>query len=105
MTDWQNIDHFLLQLNQQLSTLEKQKLREQFVFYINHLILHDFNRLLQILYTVDVSEQKLKSILQEKPETDAAELIADLLIERQQQKIATKKSFRQDSDISEDEQW
>jgi hypothetical protein len=105
MAEWQNIDHFLLQLNQQLSALEKLKLREQLVFFVNHLILHDFNRLTQILYTVDVSEQKLKTILQEKPQTDSAELIADLLIERQEQKIASKNSFKSNNNISEDELW
>ena len=105
MAEWQNIDHLLLQMNQQLSTLEKLKLREQLIFYINHLVLNDFNKLVQILYSVDVSEQKLKTLLQEKPQTDAAELIADLLIERQQQKIATKKSSKPNNDIAEDEKW
>src|SRR5688572_24032263 len=96
MDEWQDIDHFLLQLNDKVSLLEKQKLREQLVFFINHLLLNDFNKLVNILYRVDVNEQKMKTLLAEQPETDAAEIITDLLIQRQEQKLTTKKSFKPD---------
>ena len=103
--EWQDIDHFLLQLNDKVSMLEKLKMREQLVFFINHLLLNDFNKLVNILYHVDVSEQKLKTLLQEQPQTDAAELIADLLIQRQEQKIASKQSFKPDDDIAEEDRY
>ena len=54
---------------------------------------------------MDVNEEKLKSILRENPQTDAAEIIADLLIQRQQQKIETKQSLKKDSDIAEEDRW
>jgi hypothetical protein len=105
MTQWQTIDHLLLQLNDQVSLLEKQELREQLVFFINYLLLNDFDKLVRILYTVDVNEEKLKTILQDNPQTDAAEIITNLLIQRQQQKIETKQAFKKDTDISEEDGW
>lgn len=64
---------------------------------------HDFEKLVQLLYTVDVSEKKLKAELQDHPEKDAATLIADLLLERQAQK---KKNIPQgDEDIPDEERW
>ena len=38
--------------------------------------------MVQLLYRIDVSEGKLKKVLQENPNEDAAGLIADLIIER-----------------------
>jgi hypothetical protein len=92
----------LLQLTSQLNADE---LRQQLVLHINHLLLNDFNRLVLVLYRVDVSEKKLKELLQVNPQTDAAIIIADLLIERQQQKIKTKESFRSNDNIPDEERW
>jgi Tfp pilus assembly protein PilF len=36
----------------------------------------------QLLYRIDVSEAKLKKVLHENPNEDAAHLIADLIMER-----------------------
>ena len=73
---------------------------------INRLLIHDFDRLVAILYRVDVSEQKLKHLLQENPDADAACIIAALLIERQQQKIESRKLFsKPQDDTDENERW
>lgn len=58
---------------------------------INELINSDFEKLVQLLYRVDVDEMKLKKMLQENAGMDAGKMIALLLIERQQQKIQSKK--------------
>lgn len=52
------------------------------IIYINECIQHDFNKLVQLLYRIDVSEEKLKYILQLNPNEDAAKLIAAVIIER-----------------------
>ncbi len=52
------------------------------IAYINDCINHDFNKLVQLLYRIDVSEQKLKTILQSHPNEDAAKLIAAVIVER-----------------------
>lgn len=95
----------LLQLRKQLTETEKEGLKRQLIVHINDLLLNDFNRLVQILYRVDVSEQKLKNLLKDNPQTDAAVIIADLLIERQDQKIKTKQSFRSNDNIASEEKW
>ena len=80
----------------------QQKLSEQ----IGYLIQSDFQKLVSILYQVDVNEEKLKSLLKENPGEDAAGIIADLVIERQIQKIKSRKKFHQDDkNISDDEKW
>ena len=58
-----------------------------------------------MLYRIDVSEQKLKQLVQKKPTTDAAVIITDLLIERQEQKMKTKISFKEDDNIPDDDKW
>lgn len=74
--------------------------------YINNLIKNDFDKLITYLYRIDVNEQKLKSLLQQKPNEDAGNIIATLIIERQQQKIKTRELFTQQGrDFDEEEKW
>jgi hypothetical protein len=79
--------------------------REKLAAYINELINHDFEKLVHILYRLDVNEQKLRSAL-DASSSDAGALIAQMIIERQEQKIKTREQFRQpNSHISDDEKW
>jgi hypothetical protein len=50
--------------------------------------------LVQLLYRVDVPEKKLKAVLADHAGEDAGVLMADLMIERQQQKMEARKNFR-----------
>ncbi len=52
----------------------------------------DLHQLMQLLYRVDVDEQKLSYLLGNKPPHDAALQIAELMIERQLQKSAHRKN-------------
>lgn len=62
--------------------------------YIEHLIQTDFNRLLLILYRVDVSEQKLRSTIAHNESNQlAGHIIAILLIEREIEKIKSRKLY------------
>ncbi len=63
------------------------------IAYINECIKHDFNKLVQLLYRIDVSEEKLKYILQLNPNEDAAKLIAAVIIERLAATKAARASF------------
>ena len=72
---------------------------------INHLINSDFSRLVGILYRVDVSEQKLKSLLKQYPDAAAGSIIASLILERQEQKIESKKQFGSSTTESDEERW
>jgi len=62
---------------------------EDLAIAINELIKNDFSKLVQLLYRIDVSEAKLKYILQTHPNEDAGKLIAAVVIERL---AATKKA-------------
>lgn len=82
-----------------------EKLREAVAAQINILIAEDFNRLLSLLYRIDINEQKLKTLLAKNPDIEAALLIADLIIERQKQKIESRRKFNQPTDTDADEKW
>lgn len=80
--------------------------RQALAAKINELLLGNFQQLISILYRMDVSEAKLRLLLKENPDTDAGLIITDLVIERQAQKIKSRREFRQrDNDISEEEKW
>lgn len=72
---------------------------------INDLINNDFQKLVSILYRMDVNEARLKQLLKENPGTDAGIIIARLMIERQEQKIRSRQSFKPDLNIDDDEKW
>ena len=73
---------------------------------INDFINNDFQRLVSILYRMDVSETKLKQLLTHNPGTDAGMIIADLMIERQAEKIKSREQYRKrDENISDDDKW
>lgn len=73
---------------------------------INELINNDFQKLVSILYRMDVSEIKLKQLLNENPGTNAALIITDLMIERQAEKIRSRQQFsKRNENISDDEKW
>lgn len=73
--------------------------------HINHLIQSDFQKLVSILYRIDVSETKLKQLLKENSSIDAGLIIADLIIERLLQKIKSRQEHKRDDNISDDEKW
>jgi hypothetical protein len=83
-----------------------EEMRQKLQAIVNQIIETDFQKLVNILYRIDVNERKLKYLLQENVGEDAPVIIADLIIERQMEKIKTRKQFsRQDDDISDEEKW
>ena len=77
----------------------------QLADYVNEMILHDFTGLLNLLYRLDVSETRVRTILDEMQQEDAGKIIAAVIIERQLQKIKTKQQYKQEGEIPEDEKW
>lgn len=74
---------------------------------INYLLVHDFDKLIALLYRIDVSEKKLKEQLQANSSEDAGKIIAALVIERQLQKIKSRKEFaaRDTGEAGDEEKW
>ena len=85
--------------------ISAEEIRNKLAENINHLIIHDFNKLVSLLYRVDVNEAKLKHLLKENPGSDAGNIIADLIIERQLQKLKSRQQFRRDENIDDGEKW
>ncbi|MBS1669378.1 MAG: hypothetical protein JST58_18550 [Bacteroidetes bacterium] len=81
------------------------ELKERLADYINHLINQDFQQLVMLLYRIDVSENKLRGLLNDKPNEDAGKMIAELIIERQLQKIKTRQAFKSNEKDSSEERW
>jgi hypothetical protein len=103
--------HFIESIHQNFEidipvNIDIDALRHSLAVHINHLIEKDFEKLVRLLYRIDVYEEKLKTLLKENPTIDAGSLIADMIIERQLQKIKTREQFKQeDNSTNEDEKW
>jgi len=94
----------LIQVQAELKKIESRKITEQFKLSskdfseikskltssINNLLDSDIEGLLSLLYRIDVSEQKVKTILATADQGEMAKKIAVLIIERQIQKIITR---------------
>ncbi len=82
------------------------EIRGKLMSLINELINKDFQSLIQLLYRIDVNEKKIRHYLNEKKNQDAASVLADLIIERQLQKIESRKKFSsRNHSQSEEEKW
>ncbi|GEO09399.1 hypothetical protein [Segetibacter aerophilus] len=83
-----------------------QQLQRELAERLNYLITHDFSLVVSILYRLDISEKKLKQLLAQTREATAGDIIAELIVERQLQKIETRKAFKNNPpDIPEAERW
>ena len=81
-----------------------ESLVEELAAHVNDLITRDFQKLIFLLYRVDVNEHKLKRILKENQGLNAGTTIAELIIERELQKIKSRKHFH-NRDTNEEEKW
>ena len=79
--------------------------REELIALINKLIKDDFNTLVQLLYCIDVDEKKIRTCLQHNKNQDAAPVLANLIIERQLEKIESRRQFQQYDTESDEEKW
>jgi len=89
---------------QKYSITSKEQLKPVLSELIAYLIDHDFEKLLWILYRIDVDEEKAKKILSEHLPADAPAVLADLIITRQQKKEELKKQFEQKDQPSDDDE-
>ena len=89
-----------------LPTITENELAALLSGRINDLIRNDMNYLITALYRIDVDERKIREMLTKNKGTDAALIIAHLVIERQKQKIKTRSMFTpRVDDINEEDKW
>lgn len=86
---------------QTLSSFSREKLIE----YLNEFIKNDFSKVVHLLYRIDVSEAKLKDKLLQNSNQDAAELIADLILERLDMTKKARSQFNNTHLDDENEKW
>ena len=80
--------------------------KKELASLLNDMILHRFDLLVQLLYKIDVPEEQVKQLLREHPQSDAGMLLAELLLQRQEQKKAIlKKPTPNPTDIPEEDRW
>ena len=88
------------------ASISMNELREKLSAHLNSLIQTDFEKLVGILYRMDINEPKLKTLLKENTGSNAGLIIADLMIERQEQKVKSRQQFsKRDNNISDEEKW
>lgn len=62
--------------------------------YLNDLIVNDFNKLIGILYRIDISQEKAVAALAESVDKETGgETLARLIIDRQKEKIYYRKLY------------
>lgn len=70
-------------------------LREKLTEYLDHLVTNDFNKLISILYRIDIAQEKAMQALSENAQKETAgETLARLIIKRQLEKIETRRKYR-----------
>ncbi|HEX3009642.1 MAG TPA: hypothetical protein VHO90_18705 [Bacteroidales bacterium] len=70
------------------------ELHNQLVDQIESLLDRDYNRLLAVLYQVDIQEKDIAKSAQELPEYNHVEIIAHQIIERDLKKVLTRHYFK-----------
>ncbi|MDH5367029.1 MAG: hypothetical protein OEW67_08590 [Cyclobacteriaceae bacterium] len=68
-------------------------LKEQLTKIISFLLDKDLQRLLNAMYRIDISEQKFKEALAINPPSEVASAIAQLIIDRELQKVITRRKY------------
>jgi hypothetical protein len=67
-----------------------EKWRMALIDKIDYLIANDYEKLLQVLYRIDVDESKAKKSLIEASDKNPSEVLADLIIERLLEKAKSR---------------
>lgn len=81
------------------------ELRERLAKKLEELVHKDFQQFVLLLYQVDVSEKKVKAILAEESTPEVFPSIAQLIIDRQMEKIRSREQFKQNDLPDDEEKW
>ncbi len=79
--------------------------KAELIAAINWLIVNDFEKLVFVLYRIDVNEAKIKALLHKTNTDFAATIIADAILERLAEKKRSREKYKQDPPEAIDERW
>ena len=86
----------------------EEKLLDWLTQRIDFMVSHDFERLIQLLYRIDVSESKLKAMIAQNDAFESSRVVAKMILDRQKQKIYWRDKFKNDvydNEEEESERW
>ena len=86
-SDFNKFEEFSLLRDSDINTLEEFKLF--LTKKLSDLMVKNFDEVLNILYQIDINESKVRDVIQSNNNYKAS-LLADLIIERQLQKVKTR---------------
>ena len=73
---------------------ELNYLHEKLTLVIEHLLQNNFEKLCNAMYRLDVSERKFQEVLAATEPSGISSRLADLVIEREMQKVVTRNLYR-----------
>lgn len=94
----------MIEYNLDIATVDQLN-RDELIATVEYLIANNFERLIYALYRIDVSEAKIKSLIETNTSTNTATLIADAIIERQLEKKVAREKYQQPKRESDTELW
>nr|WP_294895692.1 hypothetical protein [uncultured Pedobacter sp.] len=87
--------HQTLDLGEGFDKKSEEELAGVLAKYLDELIVEDFNKLIAILYRIDVSEQKaIMALANNTKKENAGKIIAQLIIDRQKEKLYYRNLYR-----------
>jgi hypothetical protein len=75
-------------------TLSYEVLKEQLTATVVYMLLHEMEKLMGILYRIDVNERKVKNAFAQNNPKLIAPILADLIIERELQKAQHRANYK-----------
>ncbi|MCH7972353.1 MAG: hypothetical protein IH949_00415 [Bacteroidetes bacterium] len=93
-SDFNKFEEFSLLRDSDINTLEEFKLF--LTKKLSDLMVKNFDEVLNILYQIDINESKVRDVIQSNNNYKAS-LLADLIIERQLQKVKTRGKYKRNS--------
>jgi hypothetical protein len=69
---------------------DRNNIREKLAVVVAHLMKNNFEKLCQAMYRLDVPEAKFDRVMNELPLEDIPYAVADLVIDREMQKVRTR---------------
>lgn len=89
-----------------LQRIHSEKFFSQLVEGIQELLNHDIEKLIALLYRIDVSEEKIKSALSSSEAENTATQLAQLILDRMFLKIKTRSQTPDPGpDTTDEERW
>ncbi len=74
-----------------------QELFEQIYPHIDQMISTEYEKLLNIMYRIDLDENKITTYLKQNPMADTSEVITDLILKRELQKVVIRNMYGKNS--------